>query len=129
MRGGKPCARLDSSSRSVADERSPSLQGLVCSLMLPEKLVELIAARAAAIVLERGGTGCVWPEWMSVETAARYLDVSEERVRKLKDRGVLPCYQEGPGCRVFFRRSELDEAMQACGVGGVSNSFPRLGKP
>jgi excisionase family DNA binding protein len=48
---------------------------------------------------------------MSVETAARYLDVSPERVRKLQARGVLPYYQEGPGCRVFFNRRELDDAM------------------
>ena len=44
---------------------------------------------------------------MNVETAARYLDVPEERVRKLKDRRVIPYYQDGPGCRVFFRRAEL----------------------
>lgn len=52
-----------------------------------------------------------WPEWMSVETAANYLDVTVERVRKLKDRREIPYYQEAPGCRVFFRRSELDEWM------------------
>ena len=84
------------------------------ALPFPEALVERIAEHAAAMALARlqaGEAANGWPEWMSVETASRYLDVSEERVRKLKDRGELPCYQEGPGCRVFFRRSELDEAM------------------
>ena len=51
------------------------------------------------------------PEWMSVESAARYLDVSPERVRKLVARRTIPHYQEGPGCRVFLRRRELDEWM------------------
>jgi excisionase family DNA binding protein len=54
-----------------------------------------------------------WPEWMSVETAARYLDVSPERVRKLQARGEIPYYQEAPGCRVMFNRRELNAWMQA----------------
>jgi excisionase family DNA binding protein len=52
-----------------------------------------------------------WPEWMSVKTAAAYLDVSVERVRKLAARGALPYYQEGPSCRIFFRRDEIDRAL------------------
>jgi len=74
---------------------------------LVEQIVELVMSRLPDLTARQ------WPEWMSVETAARYLDVSEERVRKLKDRGALTCYQEGPGCRVFFRRTELDQAMGA----------------
>jgi excisionase family DNA binding protein len=84
-------------------------------LVLPDSLVEHIAERAAEI-LRASATAphdSAWPEWMSVPTAARYLDVSEERVRKLKDRGAIRCHQEAPGCRVFFRRSDLDEAMAA----------------
>ena len=50
-------------------------------------------------------------EWLSVDTAARYLDVSAERIRKLTAGRDLPHYQEGPGCRIFFRRSELDAWM------------------
>ena len=68
-----------------------------------ELLEELRAERATA----------PWPEWMSVEMAARYLDFSEERVRKLKESRRIPFHQEGPGCRVFFRRTELDEWMRA----------------
>ena len=50
-------------------------------------------------------------EWLSVESAARHLDVSAERIRKLAAVRDLPYYQEAPGCRVFFRRSELDAWM------------------
>jgi excisionase family DNA binding protein len=71
-----------------------------------------IARRAAAIVIEHLGIEQqAWPEWMAIETAARYLDVSPERVRKLQAQRKLPFHQEGPGCRVFFRRSDLDAAM------------------
>lgn len=52
-----------------------------------------------------------WPKWMSVDTAARYLDVSPERVRKLVARRELPFHQEGRGCRVLFSRSDLDDWM------------------
>jgi excisionase family DNA binding protein len=85
------------------------------TLSLPPAAVEVFAERAAAIVLaqlgEHDASSSEWPEWMSVETAARYLDASKERVRKLKERREIPYYQEGPGCRVFFRRSELDAWM------------------
>lgn len=90
------------------------MSGPGLSLTLPEELFGAISERAAERVLaqlterEPG-----WPEWMSVETAARYLNISPERVRKLQSRGVLPVYQEARGCRVFFRRSELDQAMES----------------
>jgi excisionase family DNA binding protein len=69
------------------------------------------AERAASLVTERSQPAEPWPEWMSIATAARYLDVEPERLRKLQARRSVPYYQEGPGCRVFFRRSELDEWM------------------
>jgi excisionase family DNA binding protein len=55
-----------------------------------------------------------WPEWMSVETAARYLDCSPERLRKLCQRDQIPYYQDGgKGHRVFFDREQLDAWMQS----------------
>ena len=79
---------------------------------IPPELVDAIAERAAAIAVERLQLESqAWPEWLSVETAAKYLDVSPERLRKLQARRQLPYHQEGPGCRVFFSRRELDEAM------------------
>jgi excisionase family DNA binding protein len=54
-----------------------------------------------------------WPEWMSVETAAHYLDVSPERVRKLQARRAIPFQQEDVGCRVFFARRQLDDWMRS----------------
>src|SRR5579864_8066741 len=53
-----------------------------------------------------------WPEYMDVKTAAAYLGVSVQRVRKLKDRRAIPYFQEAENCRVFFKRSDLDEWMR-----------------
>jgi excisionase family DNA binding protein len=99
---------------------------------LPAETLAAVAEHTAEMVLSRvvarGGADTAWPEWMSVETAARYLDAPEERVRKLKDRREIPHYQEGPRCRVFFRRSELDDWMARfrrpanCREGGPASS-------
>lgn len=83
------------------------------ALELPAVLVDAIAERAASIVLAElaRDSGNEWPAWMSVETAARYLDVSAERVRKLIAARAIPYAQEAPGCRVFLSRAALDEWM------------------
>ncbi len=54
-----------------------------------------------------------WPQWMTVETAARYLDVSPGRLRKLVARRQVPFAQEGKGCRLNFSRDDLDQWMRA----------------
>ena len=79
---------------------------------LLEQVVELVVAR---VLNEQAGCegGRAWPEWMSVETAAAYLDGSPERLRKLQARRRVPYYQDAPGCRVLFRRSELDAWMSS----------------
>jgi excisionase family DNA binding protein len=59
-----------------------------------------------------------WPEWMNAQTASGYLDITVERLRKLKERGRIPFYQEGPGCRVFFKRTDLDAWMEKHRRGG-----------
>jgi excisionase family DNA binding protein len=60
-----------------------------------------------------------WPEWMSLKTAARYLDISSERLSKLKQRGAIPHHQDGGrGCRVFFKRVDLDSWMETLRRGG-----------
>jgi excisionase family DNA binding protein len=89
------------------------LSGL--AIELPGELVEAIVAAVMEHVIERlalhESAGDAWPAWMSVETAARYLDVSPERLRKLQARRHVPFHQEAPGCRVLFSRTDLDEWM------------------
>jgi excisionase family DNA binding protein len=50
---------------------------------------------------------------MAIETAARYLDVSPQRLRKQVAHRQIPFHQEDKGCRVLFRRSELDDWMSS----------------
>ena len=79
--------------------------------LLAELDDDALAAIAAALGSEASPAD-PWPEWMSVPTAARYLDVTQERVRKLKERHEIPYAREAPKCRVFFNRGDLDRWMQ-----------------
>jgi excisionase family DNA binding protein len=78
---------------------------------LPAALVDEIVSRVTDRVLEalaEREAGRSWPEWMSVETAAAYLDVSPEGLRKLVARRQIPFSQEATGCRILFGRRDLD---------------------
>lgn len=97
----------------------PRAKGVVVStehftFEIPDSTFDAIVTAAAARTLELLGTQLdqeAWPEWMSVERAAKYLDVSPERLRKLQARREIPFHQEAPGCRVFYRRHDLDDWM------------------
>ena len=92
------------------------MTGLI--LTLDAGQVEVITERAAALVLERlhGSTpDSGWPEWLDVKTAARYLGCEVGAVRKLYERRKVPHYQEGNGCKVWLRRSEIDAYMEGQG--------------
>lgn len=75
------------------------------------------ALRAIAAALPDPDSGPTWPQWMAVETAARYLDASPERLRKLAGRRQIPFVQEAKGCRLEFSRADLDRWMRSRRVG------------
>ena len=54
-----------------------------------------------------------WPEWMSVDTAARYLDMPVEGIRKLIARGAITFAQEGPRMLHLLLPARLDDWMSS----------------
>ena len=102
------------------------------AITLPPDVVDVIVAEVTKLVILEGAetrlAAAEQPEFMSVETAARYLDVSPERIRKLQARGKIPYYQESVGCRVLFRRADLDEWMAKLRT-DVHNAGGLAGKP
>jgi excisionase family DNA binding protein len=68
-----------------------------------QRVTELLLAERA----DRDGEG--WPAALNIETAARYLDSSPERLRKLVAARRIPFVQEASGCAVRFLRADLDE--------------------
>jgi excisionase family DNA binding protein len=47
--------------------------------------------------------------WLDARGAAEYLGIHRDTLRKLAAQRAIPTHQDGPGCKLFFRRDELDE--------------------
>jgi len=93
-----------------------------------EQLVERIARRVVALQDEEQQSR---PEidgpspWMSVKTAATYLDWSKQRLYKLTASGEIPHYKhEG---RLLFHRCELERWLATFAEG--ERRLDRLAKP
>jgi excisionase family DNA binding protein len=72
------------------------------ALSLSPDAVEVIAIRAAEIVLERNDVVKSSP-WLTREAAAAYLGLPVSRLEKDK---AIPCHRDGR--RVLYHRDELD---------------------
>ncbi len=77
---------------------------MIRSIDVPKDVIELVAARAAELVIASREPE---DQWLNVRAAAEYLSCSAERLYKATD---LPRY-EWRG-RVFFRTSELDRFLE-----------------
>jgi excisionase family DNA binding protein len=51
--------------------------------------------------------------WLTTAQAASYLGLSVNALHKLTAARMIPFEQEGPGCKLYFRRWELDAWRQA----------------
>jgi excisionase family DNA binding protein len=76
-----------------------SLAGLV------DQLVERVAATVVARLARGDAHG---DEWFDSRHAAEYLGVHRDTLRKLAAERSIPSEQAGPGCKLYFRRSDLD---------------------
>lgn len=47
--------------------------------------------------------------WLDARSAAEYLGLHRDTLRKLAARRAIPTHQDGPGCKLYFRRDELNE--------------------
>ncbi|MHB8490960.1 MAG: helix-turn-helix domain-containing protein [Solirubrobacteraceae bacterium] len=75
-----------------------------------DALAERIAPRVAARIDRTSGE----PDgWLTTRAAAAYLGLSVVALHKLTAAQAVPFEQEGPGCRCWFRCSELDEWVRA----------------
>jgi excisionase family DNA binding protein len=76
-----------------------------------DAVIEDIAERVALAVVSRltethdSDIG----EWLDSRQAAEYLGVHRDTLRKLAAERAIPTHQDGPGCKLFFRRSDLDD--------------------
>lgn len=56
-----------------------------------------------------------WPEWMSPETAARYLDTSTNTLADWRVKGKGPAFKRVGQRMVRYRRTDLDAFLEAQG--------------
>jgi len=83
------------------------------TLQLSDDQIETIAERVAVILSERPAAdrGTSTNEYLSVKDAAAYTGCTVGRLRKLIERRRIPSHQEGPRCRVFLSKADLDTYM------------------
>jgi excisionase family DNA binding protein len=76
-----------------------------------DELVENIAERVAASVARQLREQFSSPddEWLDSRRAAEYLGLHRDSLRRLAAERAIPADQDGPGCKLYFRRAALDE--------------------
>ncbi len=89
--------------------------GLAAALIdaLDERALDALAERLAPRLSSRLGRTA--DEWLGSVAAAAYLGVSVNSLHKLTSARVIPFEQDGPGCKLWFRRDELDVWRQSGG--------------
>jgi hypothetical protein len=60
--------------------------------------------------------------WLDAKRAAAYVGLSLNALHKLTAERAIPFEQEGPGCKLFFKRSELDSWREAGGSRAADHS-------
>jgi excisionase family DNA binding protein len=68
---------------------------------LAERLAPILARRLEPAKPSAGG-------WLRTKDAAAYLGVTVHALHRMTASRSVPFTQDGPGCRCWFRRDELD---------------------
>lgn len=76
--------------------------------MLERLLAQFADRVAAAVIAQLKGPAEGPDEWLDSRHAAAYLNVHRDTLRKLAAERAIPSEQDGPGCKLYFRRSDLD---------------------
>ena len=76
---------------------------------LIDQLADVLAAKVAAAIAQRMGSEDEHAdEWFDSRHAADYLGIHRDTLRKLAAERAIPSEQDGPGCKLYFRRGDLD---------------------
>ena len=109
---GAPRLSLEVATRAASELRPmPLTDSSGADLLVLEALVDKLVARVAAAVVEHLGRASNddAAEWLDSRSAAEYLGVHRDTLRKLAAERAIPVHQDGRGCKLFFRRTDLNE--------------------
>jgi excisionase family DNA binding protein len=79
-----------------------------------DELADRLAPKLAARLTAREQPS---DEWLPSSKAAAYLGISTNALHKLTAARAIPFEQDGPGCKMWFKRSALDEWRRTGDVG------------
>ncbi len=74
---------------------------------LDDQALGVLAERLAPY-LEQQSSEATRDRWLSAKDAAAHLGISVQALHKLTAAREVPFEQDGPGCKLWFRRAELD---------------------
>lgn len=86
--------------------------GSVIELLIDRLVEQVAAAVVARLENDSANRG---DEWFDSAQAAEYLGLHRDTLRRLAAARAIPTEQDGRGCKLFFRRSALDEWRQSGG--------------
>jgi excisionase family DNA binding protein len=85
---------------------------------LDETTLETLAERLGPY-LPRDESEARPDDWLDTKGAAVYLGLTPNALRKLTSARQIPFEQDGPGCKCYFKRSELDAWRERGGSRGM----------
>lgn len=103
--GPAPQLRLVEPPSTVPDFPAAADGANVLDALL-DQLAGLVADRVAARLAQP--TEAQADEWMDTRRASEYLGVGRDSVHRLAAKGTLRIEQAAAGCKLYFRRSDLD---------------------
>ncbi len=105
---GEQLPSFDPTSATAMRRTSP---GADPSALLIDQLLGQLADLVVARLMERAEGSANEPadDWMDPRAAAAYLGMHRDTLRKLAAERAVPSHQDGPGCKLYFRREELDD--------------------
>jgi excisionase family DNA binding protein len=90
-----------------------------------DRLLDELADRIAARLARQLDGPMPGPDrWLTTREASAHLGVHQDTLRRLASARVIPYEQDGPGCALHFRLSELDRWREE---GGSRRTKPRSG--
>jgi excisionase family DNA binding protein len=101
--------RTEAISGQTAGRPRGAADAVLAESSILDRLLDHVADRLAAVITERLAVSHNRPdEWFDSRHAAEYLGVHRDTLRKLAAERAIPSEQDGPGCKLYFRRSDLD---------------------
>jgi hypothetical protein len=89
---------------------------MILTVDVPREVVETIACRVLELMREERQEPS--DGWLDAAGAARYLGIPKTALHKLTAARAIPFEQEGAGCKLYFKRLDLD-AWRRQGGGGA----------